>query len=262
MKHVQFFFSVACNTGNIANHDTLSMLEVYTRSQHGAVAYLGASVPTYTGINHHFDRLLFKSLLNSSVYHFGDINLRAHVICIANNDSLNSSISDIPLTIAVDNAFCYICGGDPTLELWTAIPQKINANVNVVNGNVIINTNFCGNYNISIVSVNGELINRIPCSSGTCSFTLPGDQFYIAINRHNYFPYVFYYDTISDEIMPQTFYYDAYFENTSLTIGDPMAEGECVTVKKGNQVEINKGNGEVSIFPSFNCEKGAVFEIK
>lgn len=60
----------------------------------------------------------------------------------------------------------------------------------------------------------------------------------------------------------QTFYYDAYFENTSLTIGNPMAEEECVTVKEGHQVIIKKGNGEVTIYPSFNCKKGAVFEVK
>ena len=45
-------------------------------------------------------------------------------------------------------------------------------------------------------------------------------------------------------------------------IGNPMAEEECVTVKEGHQVIIKKGNGEVTIYPSFNCKKGAVFEVK
>ena len=170
--------------------------------------------------------------------------------------------SIIPVTEAEHNAYSYICGGDPALELWTATPQKINANVSITNGNITVNTGLSGNYNISIVSEDGQIIDYFPCTSSTSSFTLPASNFYVAVNKHNYFPYIFYYDSDSEEVVPQDIYFDAYFINSPLTIGDPMDEEKCVKVKKGYQVKVKIGNDNVTIVPSFECEKGAVFEVK
>ena len=193
------FFSVACYNGNIGLlPDSLNcMLETFTRSDHGAVAFIGATNLTKTGANNEYDIFLFKKLLNQHVYHLGDLNVKAH----------NNNISTYGLNfgnnyMAVDNAYAYICGGDPTLELWTAEPQSIE-NVDLSsdnNGNITLYTGLSGDYYISLVSDNAELIDTIHVSGSPCTFAKPTGNFFIAVNKHNYFPYIIYYDTESDYI--------------------------------------------------------------
>lgn len=246
------FFSVACQTGNLDGQTC--MLEAFTRSDHGAVAYIGATEDTNHNVNNGYNNLLFNKLLNYNVNHLGDLNVSAHI-----SNNLNSSNEN------KDNPFCYLCGGDPSLEIWTSTPLSMTADLTVNNGYITVNTNLAGNYYISIVSVNGERLDSIPCSSSTCTFPAPADKFWIAVNKHNYYPYIIYYDSVTHSIVNMRFNYDAYYTATPLDIHTEATindEDEGTIVRSGNKLSLKKGSGGVIIYEQFECESGARFEIK
>ena len=262
------FFSIACNTGDIAN-DSVSMLEAFTRSDHGAVAFVGSTYSSKTLANNEYDVLLFQKLLNDGVRNLGRLNLDAHNI----NFSLHPTEDDYEL-IAKNNAFSYICGGDPSLEIWTSYPASPqNVSVTSANGYITVNTGVTGNYYIAIASGDGQRIDSIGCSSPTCTFPIPNTgKFFFAINKPCYRPYVIYYDSESEYIQNVVFNYDAYYVCTPCYNNDyfPLEIGEGISatspgeviVKSGRKLVIKNGPGGVYIDTGFLCEKGAVFEVK
>ena len=82
---------------------------------------------------------------------------------------------------------------------------------------------------------------------------------------YNYFPYIIYYDTESDYIQDVVFFYDAYYNNTPLEIGNDVSydiDFGDVAVKSGKKLIIEKGTGGVVFKDGFKCEKGAKLEVK
>lgn len=241
------FFSVACQTGLIKNNTC--MLETFTRSDHGAVAFIGATEETDPTPNNSYDKSLFNKLLDNDIYHLGDLNVSAHLANITISNKYK------------DNAFCYLCGGDPALELWTATPQVMSVDWTVGTESVFINTNLTGGFCITVASEDGELLDSIACSSSSGIVSLPSnyDRFYIAVMKHNYIPHVIRFDTISEEIYDKTFDHDAYYSATPLDI---FSMNDEVIVKCGHKLSIKNGSDGVKIWENFKCEKGAIFEIK
>lgn len=79
------------------------------------------------------------------------------------------------------------------------------------------------------------------------------------------FPKILYYDSISTSIVNMRFDYDAYYSATPLDIHTEAAqfdEDEGTIVKSGSKLVIKNGSGGVTINVDFECEAGAVFEIK
>ena len=59
--------------------------------------------------------------------------------------------------------------------------------------------------------------------------------------------------------------YDAYYTASPLDIHTEAAssdEDEGTIVRSGNKLVLLKGSGGVTIYEDFECEKGAVLEIK
>lgn len=252
-------FSIACYTGNIES-DTICMLETFTRSDHGAVAFIGATNTTDTGANNDYDKILFRKLLNDNVYRLGDLNILSHIQNIQNYIPFYGTEYT-----ALDIAFSYLCGGDPTLELWTAHPTRINATVTPTDNSITINIgNNLGAYTLYIVSANGDLLDSISCSNSTCTFPIPTDKFYFSIYKHNCVPYIYYYDRISNEISGITFTYDAYFKASPFEMNNSVFVDYSgpVIVKPNNRLFIKNGSEGINISRDFKCEKGAIFEVK
>ena len=249
------FFSIACYTGNI-NEDEC-MLETFTRSPHGAVAFLGSTMNSYRSPNNDFNRYLFDELLNNGVYRIGDSNIAAHMKNIRNS-------SDV--TLAMDGALCYLLGGDPTLEIWTGTPQ-VNKNLNLRMENNQMHFNIekkCSGLG-SLIQEDGIHLQNIYYESNNGSFDKPNMNFYFVLNSHNFFPHIAYCNLTSNEITSTTFNYDGFSFVTPLTIKegyDALEEDAMVKVKAGNKLYIQQGNGGVTIENCFECEKGAVLEIK
>ena len=254
------FFSVACLTGRIVEDSC--MLESFTRSNHGAVAFVGATETTIHGVNNSYNKLLFNKLLSENECHLGDLNVSAHITNLQNQ----SPNPDLLPEYFEDNPFCYICGGDPALELWTATPQTMNVDWDFANGYATITTNLTGNYYVTVTAMNGDRLDSIACSNSVCTFPIPTNQskFYITVNKHNYYPHVIFYDSVTDEIINETYDYDAYYTATPLHIlcGYNPAIEEGTRVKSGHKLRIRNGYNGVEIWENFEVEEGAVFEIK
>ena len=229
------------------------MMETFTRSTYGAVAFLGATEKSYTIANHPYNQYLFQKLFNNGVYQVGDLNIAAHI--------QNFSICD---SLAIDNAFCYLCGGDPTLEIWTDMPQPFSNVQLTTNGNITINPGI-NSYTISLVSKGGELIQRLFSANNSCTFSPPSTNFYIVINKHNYFPYIIYYDMISNYIQNKTIDYDAYYINSPITAGYNVTTSETfgdVIIKDGAKMNIKVGSGGVTLKSGFECQAGGSLVIE
>lgn len=254
------FLCVACNTGNISASSE-SMLETFMRSTHGAAAFVGSTTDSNTGTNNFYNLQIFEQLLNCGVYRLGYINLLSHLklISLYVGDQVNYEN-------LVDNAFSYICGGDPSLEIWTAHPQRIeDVEISTTNSSITLNTGLSGNYSVIIVSEEGERLDSIAVNNSVCSITKPAGNCFLAINKHNYYPYIIYFNVEDDYIQNRTFTYSAYYETSPLEIGYGVSaevpDGDVI-VKKNHKLTINKGNGGVLIDYGFECEKGAALEVK
>ena len=249
------FFSIACFTGDFVGQTCF--LENFLRPQNGAVAFIGATELTDTDCNHNYNKNLFKELLNNAVYNIGDINILAHGLNIINGQYYN---------LSEDVAYSYILGGDPTLEIWTDSPQSLgNVDVLTSNGSIAISTGLSGDYSVSISSMNGDLIQTLHPTGSSCTFAIPANKFFISVYKHNYFPKVIYYDSVTNSIVNMRYNYDAYYTASPLDIHTEAAssdEDEGTIVRSGNKLVLLKGSGGVTIYEDFECEKGAVLEIK
>ena len=248
------YFNSCCKTGNIEEEPC--MMEAFTRSSLGAVACLAATENTHTNANHAYDQQLFNLLLNNNVWNIGDLNIQAH-----------KSIFETKGVKAKYNALSFLCGGDPTLEIWTGTPSTFSdISVTKSNENIIVSSpSFCSGDIVSVVnSLNGELIHRIEVSGYSCSFPIPLHNFHIAVNRHNYYPYVRFY-RVSRHIQNVELDNNETYVSTPIHIGydvEPLASYGNVVVKSGAKLTILNGTGGVTIKNGFECENGAELVIE
>lgn len=249
------FLSIACYTGNIASQN--SMLEAYTCSPKGAAAFLGSSTSTETFVNTAYNKMLYRYLLDSTEYRLADISMKAFISQIRVNPNW-------PYT--KNNAYSYICGGDPALELWTATPQKVNdVEVDYVNGNMVVNTVDTCQYNVYISSVDGELISRLTTSNQTVTFTKPSDKFYFSLVKHNRIPYVVYCDFERNSLQCVEVDYNGFYGNTPFAMGEYVNYDDDigdVVVKNGSKLNIKLGSGGVQMEEGFKVETGGRLIIK
>lgn len=99
-------FGIACLNADLS-HPTNTLAEAFTLDSEGAVAYLGASDPSFTTPNHTYDQQLYLSTYNDGVASIGDISNIAATRIIIDHGSTG-----------LENAQMYLWLGDPTLELF------------------------------------------------------------------------------------------------------------------------------------------------
>ena len=249
------FFSIACNSGNILT-DTC-MLQKFLCSPRGAAAFLGSSINSDNGTNTDYNRKLFKNLLDSTKYCYGELNMKSFMdVLIINNFG----------KYAIDNAYSYICGGDPTLEIWTANPQKFqDVDVNYANGNMIAKKTDTCPVTINVTSLDGELLNSVPMNTQTVTFPKPANKFYFSLISHNKIPYVVYCDFEKDCLHDEVVDYNGFYANTPFSMGkednDDEFEGDVV-VNNGSKLTVKLGSGGVLLKKGFSVESGGSLIIK
>ncbi len=100
-------FSIACLTSHIETENSLAE-QFFLRPNGGAVAYLGATEPSYTKPNHDFNRYLFAAMLDRNVHRIGALAMQA-------NAALLRQYGDD--TSTRDNVQMYFWLGDPSIEV-------------------------------------------------------------------------------------------------------------------------------------------------
>ncbi|MEW6412698.1 MAG: C25 family cysteine peptidase [Candidatus Zixiibacteriota bacterium] len=98
-------FAINCLNNDLL-YSTATIGETFTRSDDAAVAYLGASDPSYTTPNHDYDKALYACVFDEGINALGDASNEASVRVI-----------DLWGTYGVANAMMYLWLGDPSLQL-------------------------------------------------------------------------------------------------------------------------------------------------
>lgn len=244
-------FNMACNTGDITSNEC--MLKTYLRSDHGAVSVLGATTVSLFDANKLLIQFLYDNLLNLDINHLGELITLSHIASINNMG-----------THAIINAAQYICGGDPSLEIWTK-QSNLFENVSITNSGTIltIDSPIVTNYEIYLVSENGELFDSFDISGLSANINTPNSNCYIVLNKEGYAPYIIYVNVEDNYIQNTSFTEHSIYTNTPLTVGYDVTTSKPfgnVSVEPGSHVILKKGQG-VNISNGFECKSGAIFEI-
>lgn len=247
------FFNICGSNGKINN--TTCMMEKMTESENAAIACLAATTYTWANPDHEYDRKLFTKLLNNNVWHLGDLNVQAHI----------ANFTNVQFDRAKDNAYIFLCGGDPTLEIWTGTPQTFNdVSIEKNNTSITVSTTACSGFTVSVVSDSGVLIENVSTTGSSCTFTAPSGNFYVALNRHNYYPYVIYCSE-SEYVQNETIAYNTIYFHTPLNIGYNVTNNVPygnVVINPGVKVSIKNGTGGVTLKNGFECKNGAEVVIQ
>ena len=250
------FFSIACLSGDIDASGSCFLKTYMNKRKKGSTAYLGSTIKSFHQPNNRLNVWLFQTLLNDGVYHLGKINSIAQQRTILYSIDMTDSLK------SMTNAYGYLLGGDPTLEVWTAPAQEFNDSLLFVFEDVLYTGAEGEYYDINIISLEGELLQtlHIDYCYPSLSVTTPC---YISLTKHNYIPRVYYYDPVSNYIQNKTFTENALYANGPLAIGsnvtNSIPQGEVV-VKSGKILKIYNKAG-VTIPNGFKCEKGATFIV-
>jgi hypothetical protein len=107
-------FSIACYNAAL-DYPSECLGEAFVKDDDSAVAFLGATRPSYTIPNHDFDRYLFEAVGNDQVYDIG---------WALNN--ANSRLIDTygPTHVYMDNLRMYLWLGDPALTINIVYPNS------------------------------------------------------------------------------------------------------------------------------------------
>ncbi len=162
------------------------------------------------------------------------------------------------------NAYSYICGGDPSLELWTASPQTLTGvDVTTSGGNVVVKVPYTG-FRLYVSSMDGELIDSVTTLGKTKTFAKPAGNFCFSLKKHNWKPFIVYCDPQKHFLQNVDIDYNGFYDNSPFAAGEAVGEGDLgnVTVKDGSNLYIKLGYWGVLLDEGFKVEKGASITIK
>ncbi|MBW2108601.1 MAG: hypothetical protein JRI36_08065, partial [Deltaproteobacteria bacterium] len=191
-------FSISCMNNALDNPTFDCLGRAFVMQSAGAVAFLGASRPSYTTPNHDFDRELFDAIGNEGVREIG------WILNDANTELLTSYGED---STYMDNLKIYLWLGDPAMRVWGHEPGTfvvVDYPTEVSTGVMTVRTGFyitypggssafvpipyarvtidgCGVYTYQETDGNGEaLFNFVPAFSGQMNLT---------VTKADYLPY-------------------------------------------------------------------------
>lgn len=268
-------FNIACKTGNIGvqkliappENDSLEYADDYAScnnmlyslisSYYGAVAVIGASIDTNTDINNTYNKLLYENLYNNSCYRFGYVNTVAQIINITKN--LND-------TLSVENAMAYICGGDPSLEIWTdTISRFPNIDVSCESNTVTINAKTVDNYTVTLFSLeDSSCFKKLHVAGKSVTIMDVPTSFCISLNKHNYMPLVYYVSSGDIHIQNENYSVIRKIVGENVYIGSDVTEIKPkgnVIIKSGSNVIIDAKKSTM-FDKGFEVEKGSKLYVK
>ena len=251
-------FSVACSNANI-NMDACLLYE-FLRSSVASVAFVGATRATFTDANHLYNKNIYKLLYNKEVNALGYLNINSHIKTI--NDFSRKKYK----RYSIFNAMAYICGGDPSLEIWTDTISKFpKFDFTYENGTINIDTQTIEGYTITLFSqTDNNYFKKISVEGTTATITNVPSSFVMSINKHNYMPLVY---NISDgDIFMQNENYALVREivGNNVYIGSDVTDAQPrgkVTIKSKAGMNID-AKGKTIVNKGVVIEKGAKVYIK
>ncbi len=199
--------SFVCNTGDFANVVDPCFGEKWLQmgtpaSPKGGVIFVGPSdLHTSTKLNNSIFSGFVTGIYDEDIYNFGSAILRGKIE-LYNNFPLNQAPSDL-----VDSYFnVYNILGDPSLKIWTKVPEPINCDLP---SEVNIGTNFL---NLDLPDLNGAVVTAIKenefmsteiVENGIADIYLDSEtsgDIQITITKENYHPFQQNIAVVSDNV--------------------------------------------------------------
>lgn len=248
------FLNMCCFTGDIEYSQC--MMKYFLFANNGAAAFVGSTNVSLTDANNIFNQLFYNHLLNNDRNRIGDCILYSHV---QNINSLGTN--------ALINAYMYIIGGDPSLEIWTDCPQSFgDIAINANNNTIGVTTTDTQNYDVCIVSEDGNNIDEQTVNGSNFTISVPTSNTYLFLSKNGYALYILYLNVTDNYIQNVTFNenYALYLKNMQINAGHSVTSSKpygAVIVKDGSKLILKK-DYDVILDEGFECQKGGELEIK
>lgn len=246
--------SIACSNANLDTEECL--LESFTRSERGAVAMLGAFYASYPGPNDTFNKYLYDGLFNNGIYKIGNLSNWAHI------KSLTKQAYSF---LSKYNTSIFLWGGDPSLEVWTgAILDFSNTIIDCINDSIYIDTEGVLDYAIRIVSEDGLLLEEHTSMNAMYSLAAFDEPCYLVLDKHNYKPYILYYNPATSYIQNRIIKHDSYYRGNDIVVGNNVTSNIShgdVIIEENSKMVIDSDT-KVFIKNGFTCQKGGRLLIK
>jgi hypothetical protein len=201
-------FSIVCGTGNFAAPLDPTFGEAWIRAgipsnppqPKGGVAFMGPTNPdTHTRWNNAIDVGIFEGILRDSIWHFGPAGIRGLMELIR---GFPDRASPGDSTGVEFNFHIYSMQGDPSLFLWTDIPESLNvllpSFVAIGNSGITIRVESTGGNPVSGAYVSlykedeihiGKLTDPQGYALFNVELTTPG-TLYVTVSGRNLVPYI------------------------------------------------------------------------
>ena len=244
----------ACLNGDFTDLN-YSIARFFSCSDHCSTVFIGGTMPVYTHPFNAFLGYFYANLLNNQYYNLGQLILKSH---------MDNWGFDNP-ELAIDNAYNFICAGDPTLELWTGIQSRFDKfGIKTMEDSLLVYTTCVDSFKINRVSEDGQLLDNKYSEQTYLKIPIHFDNCDISINKHNYVPFVIHIDVDNNFLQNDSLSTNVYFTNTPFFIGYDVNIAQTngnVVLEPGAKVMVNRGNG-VIIKNGFECKLGAEFTIE
>ncbi len=191
-------FSISCMNNALDNPSNDCLGEAFVMQDEGAVAFLGASRPSYTTPNHDFDKNLFDALGNEDIHEIGWVLNDANAELLADYGAGSTYM---------DNLKIYLWLGDPAMKVWTQGPfnfQSVTYPSDVSTGKMTVTVGFwilIPNQPPRFIATPGALVTIDGCgvytskktdSAGEAKFYFVPDNsgtMNVTVNKTNYLPH-------------------------------------------------------------------------
>lgn len=159
--------------------------------------------------------------------------------------------------------------GDPEMPIYTAIPQTFPNVTYAWDGNAVQVNAGTSNTQITLSSNHDENNQYFQTfkTTQTASFTnLISGEYTLCITKHNYKPFIAKVYIGTDFIQNEIITNNRLYISNNIVIGNNVTTQKDfgdVKIQQGSSVQINTtGSGTITLNGGFNCEKGAILEIK
>jgi hypothetical protein len=171
-EYPTLFYSINCLTGKFdLTAPTESFAEKILRMKGGAPSLIAATRVSHTWLNNDLMRALFDAMWAGVLPTFPSSTASYSVRNNRLGDILNYGKSYLPVKMSgslqyiKDHFEIYHVIGDPTIELWKAVPITINMRARLVSRSLYINLSTCPKDGVITVWYRGKMIKRIEPSS-------------------------------------------------------------------------------------------------
>lgn len=254
-NHPFVYYSLCCETMpyyKLPDYDIdLNFGESFTLGKdYGGPIYLGNT----TNVETHYVNILGASFANrisiDNLYILGEADAVSKLYL--NDNIYDDKIEQLTLIIGHNLL------GDPSVELWTDLPQEYS-NISVIRSDHAISVTGISDVDSTIVVYvdnSGNVWKQLASSSTTFNNVSPNGS--IMLYKHNYIPYITPL-LLQNENLSKSQYVIANDVTAGYSIDSGRTSGD-VTITSGVEYEI-EASGTVRLEGGFNVEKGATFIV-